>query len=259
MAFISKAEYRKGLAEKYGSVDRSVDAFLDKISDGDLVWIRNKKQTYYLGRVASEWSHWDGSSDYERHDIGNIRRCEWIVVKNADDVPGRVRNAFIPRKTVQPVADGHAIDYSRLLFARLHGEPIPADLDLKKAGIFSLLSHEDMEDVVACYLQIIENCVMFPSTHKRSTPLIEGTMASRKDGRRVGYQVKSGAAAISYSDYEHFNGTVYLFALNRPDGVMPPNCIWLDADAVRAFVRDYKRFLPGVVQTWQAVIDEAGR
>jgi hypothetical protein len=86
----TKDEYRKEMPALYGSLNSSVGAFVDDLCPGDFVWTRNKKATYYLGKVNGDWKYGEENRDYEDHDIGNTRCCTWVAVPSMDDVPGAV-------------------------------------------------------------------------------------------------------------------------------------------------------------------------
>jgi hypothetical protein len=251
----TKDEYRKEMPALYGSLNSSVGAFVDDLCPGDFVWTRNKKATYYLGKVNGDWKYGEENRDYEDHDIGNTRCCTWVAVPSMDDVPGAVRNALSRGRTVQRVWDDNALLYSQILFADLLKLPRPAGISLQAADILSLLSNEDLEDVVGCYLQLIEKCVLFPSTCKRSTPVVECMMSSLATGGRVAFQVKSGSEAINYDDYSAFGATVYLFALsNCYHGMKASNCVCLDANALRTFISSNAQLLPRTVQRWHSLV-----
>src|SRR5205823_3419243 len=163
-------------------------ALLNRIAEGDLIWTRNRKAVYYLGQIAGDWRP-DNDPEHTEADIVNLRPCVWVRVGTMDNVPGAVINAFRPAATIQHVSDPHALEYSRFLFAQLCGEPCPSST---KPDIFSLMSADDLEDVVAVYLQVTKRCVMFPSTCKKDTMTVECMFVSLDDGVKIGVQAKRG-------------------------------------------------------------------
>lgn len=170
-----------------------VKPLLYTMQPSDLVWTRNRKGTYYLGRIAGPWEY-KSAPEFTDADIINVRPCEWACAGAPDAVPGPVITSFIPRRTVQPVNDPSALLYSRYLFARLRSQPFAPHPGGAKADILELLAPDDLEDVAALYLQVERGCVRFPSTCKSDTMAVECVLAAVADGRRVGLQVKRGTS-----------------------------------------------------------------
>lgn len=254
----TKDEYRKLAAAIHSqyltSWRRATNAVLDGIVVGDLIWTRNRSAVYYLGRIRGEWEYRQGE-EYRLADIANVRSCEWIKVGSMDNVPGSVINSFGPSATVQRVADPSAALYSSLLFAELTRQEVPVGTEA--GDILGLLSAEDLEDVVAIYLQVTKRLVMFPSTCKKDTMTVECIFADRDTGERVGLQVKSGKTEITLSDYASFAGRMFLFAacgvyVGQPSG----ECVCLDPSDVREFALSHRRIMPARIQRW---LDYAGR
>jgi hypothetical protein len=224
-------------------------ALLYTLSPGDLVWTRNRKGNYYLGRIASDWEYRD-AEEYQQADIVNVRRCEWVNTGALDNVPGAVISSFIPRRTVQRVKDPSALFYSRYLFARLRGEAFAAAPSETEADVLELLSAEDLEDVAAVYLQLEYGYVMFPSTCKVDTMAVECVFRSQ-DGQRIGLQVKRGGEPINQDEFTQFDGQVYLFqARGLYEGTANPRCVCLPPSTMRSFLLERRRLMPGRIQQW---------
>jgi hypothetical protein len=231
----TKDDYRKIASEahkaSYGSWLRATNAILDGLSVGDLIWTRNRSAVYYLGRISGEWEYRHGE-EYSRADVANVRPCSWVKVGSMDHVPGSVINSFGPNATIQRVTDSSAALYSSLLFSELRGEELTKGA--AAGDILGLLSAEDLEDVVAIYLQVTRRLVMFPSTCKKDTMTVECVFADLDTGERVGLQVKSGQTAIVVADYSSFNGQMYLFAAcGVYVGQSSAKCVCLDPAEVR--------------------------
>ncbi len=116
----SKADYLKRGKERYGgkgkrSWSAAANALLNRMSTGDLIWTRNRKAVYYLGKIDGDWRP-DNGPEHTEADIVNLRPCVWVRVGTMDNVPGAVINAFRPAATIQRVSDPHALEYSRFLF-----------------------------------------------------------------------------------------------------------------------------------------------
>lgn len=222
---------------------------LYKLAPNDLIWTRNRAGAYFLGRIVGDWEYRTGD-EYTKADIINVRPCEWVHVGTMDNVPGAVINGFRPNRTVQRVKSSSALLFSRYLYAKLRGEDLPA-AGTGEADVLGLLSPEDLEDVVAVYLQVVKRYIMFPSTCKTDTMAVECLFASPEDGRRVGVQVKSGRTAIDRDDYLAFDGTMYLFAASgQYRGSPNPRCVCLAPDEMRSFVYQNRRIMPGRIQRW---------
>lgn len=225
-------------------------ALLFGMKPGDFVWTRNRKGSYYLGKITSEWEYRAGE-EYLRADIINVRRCEWAFVGEMDNVPGSVITSFIPRRTVQTVKEPSALLYSRCLFARLRGQPDEGPAPRENADILELLSPEDLEDVAALYLQVEKGCVMFPSTCKSDTMAVECVFASVADGGRVGLQVKRGNEPINRDAFTQFDGTMYLFqARGRYEGQARTVCVCLSPDTMRTFLIERRALMPARIRRW---------
>jgi hypothetical protein len=150
---------------------------------------------------------------------------------------------------VQLVSDPSASLYSRLLYNEWSGEQQTFTAQ-GTADILQLLSAEDLEDVVAVYLQVAHRCFIFPSTCKISTMAVECVFIT-PEGKRIGLQVKSGSAPINQDDYATFDGTVYLFAASgQYPGGPHPNCFCLAPEAIRTFLQENRALMPGKIQRW---------
>lgn len=234
-------KYKRGWAA-------AAKALLYRMAEGDLIWTRNRTGVYFLGRIDGEWRH-DVSDDHAKADIVNLRKCRWSRVGTMDNVPGAVINAFRPSATVQCVSDASAALYSEFLFAQLNNSPLPT---LKgNVDVLRLMSADDLEDVVAVYLQTVKRCIMFPSTCKTDTMTVECVFSSLEDGQRIGLQVKSGNTPLSRDGFATFDGVVYLFAACGQYFGQPNNrCICLEPEVIRQFVYSHKQLMPGRIQRW---------
>lgn len=227
----------------------AANAIIHRMNDGDLVWSRNGNGTYFLGEIIGPWEHQTGE-EFKAADIRNTRGCDWKKVGTMDNVPGAVINAFRPPAAVQVVTDESAAQYSRRLFDQLSGRT-PQSLKTDDLDIISLISDEDLEDVVVLFLQTERNCVVFASTCKKDTKNVECILASRSDGSRVGVQVKSGSFKPDFNLYSEFEGKVYLFsASGQFDGVPNDRCECISPDAIREFVIANHAIMPGRIQNW---------
>lgn len=229
-------------------------AMLNRMEVGDLVWTRDRTQTYFLGRIRSDWRY-EGAQEYRQADITNVRDCDWVQVGAIDEVPGKVLNSFRPSATLQTVAGPTVAVFSSLVFNRLKTVEIyPADKP-QPIDILSLLSPDDLEDVVAIYLQMEHHCILYPSTCKKDTAHVEFLLSSR-DGGRIGVQVKSGNVSLNRDAYQGFSGTVYLFAAcGVYTGQPHANVVCLLPEVIRQFMFANRKVLPGRIQRWLEYAD----
>lgn len=231
-----------------------MDAFLNGIKPDDLIWTR-KGMTFFLGKVG-EWEYRD-SEEYKNEEIVNIRPYDFITVGDDTEVPGAVVTGFIKGPTVRRVRNRHALEYSRYLFARRKNQIIPVQERTIKEGILDLIGPEDLEDVVAVYLQRTKHVVVFPTTSKKSTPGVECYGVSVDDGQLVGWSVKSGGDEISESAFAKFPGRVYLFQIKEWRGTSPSNCVRLTVKEIKDFILspENRLLMPKRIQYWIDYID----
>jgi hypothetical protein len=228
----------------------AANALLFRMNDGDFVWARNRQFTYYLGKIDGPWRPENGP-EFVEYNLGNVRPCVWTRIGTEDRVPGAVINAFRPRSTIQQVTDPEALILSQFIFAQQQKQPFTPPEHARHVDTLHILSDKDLEDVVAVYIQVVERCVMFPSTCKKSTAGVECLFASVADGRRVGMQVKSGATSIDQDQFTDFDGLIYLFALSGNYlGHANPRCECLQPDAIRTFLLSNRELMPGRIQRW---------
>lgn len=110
-------EYELGTRNDDGQVDESV-ARLRKLPVGALVWTRRRDSSCWLGEITGCWEY-HGDEQARSLDMFNLRPCRWRRVGTEDSVPGKVVNNFRARRTLNPVADGAAVRYTRRQFGQL--------------------------------------------------------------------------------------------------------------------------------------------
>jgi hypothetical protein len=167
---------------------RAISA-LRQMKVDDLCWARSGEGIYYLTRVRGEWKY-RATREHRGADVVNVRRADWIKVGTVDTVPGKVANSFglggalrrVPGETIQAV--------SCLIHNELDGAAQYSVPALKDPNIFALLDDQELEDVVALYLQIKHDFLMWPSTCKKSTVNYEFVATNRRDKRTAVVQVK---------------------------------------------------------------------
>ncbi len=162
---LSKVRHKNSLGWR-----RATNDFIMRMEIGDLVWAR-KRADYYLGQIESDWEY-RGSYEYKNTDAVNVRKCLWLSVPTLGHVPGKISASFRAGSTVQRVIQPSAITYSRYLYNQLAKREVYGLEQRPEADIFSLLSDEDLEDLVGLYLQWKYKYLIQPSSCKRDTPLV---------------------------------------------------------------------------------------
>jgi hypothetical protein len=228
----------------------AVNALQSRIAQGDLCWTRDLDGYYYLGRITGPWRY-DSASENILADIVNVRPCTWIKVGSAESVPGKVINSFRASRTLQRVADPTVQLYSAYVFNHMVAETY--SLPPEPLDIFSLLSADDCEDLIALRMQL-DAYLIFPSTCKISTVGYEWIMIHRESGELATAQVKSGAEPLTPMRFADFPGAVYLFTSQGSFvGETPSNVRRVSASEMRDFIRDHESILPSRIKNWIAI------
>lgn len=168
-----------------------------KMQKGDLVWCRAKGDIYWLAKVAGLWRY-RNTGKFQELDLYQTRKCRWQKVGPGDTVPGPVKNAYAGRGSaisrIRRERDV-ALYLSVSIWKKLTGETIQHTPT--KIAKFSLSSvgHDDLEDLVALYLQAELGWYLVPSTAKRSNPVTEFVLRN-SEGKCAYVQVKSGETRV---------------------------------------------------------------
>ena len=112
-------EYKKEAIKIYGEKELSRVKYLkNNVKKDDLIWTRDSKGNYYLGKVDSGWEYFS-NDDAQKADIVNIVRCNIKQIPSIDDVPGKVIACFRPARTIQAIRDKTASDYTQYLWNKI--------------------------------------------------------------------------------------------------------------------------------------------
>ena len=234
-AYLSKnpsdlEEAKRLVKEKWKKWPYQLKYLLEDMKVDDHVWIHQNGK-YYLCKPTDEMILYGGmiDSDYDSYDLGHARKAIWVVVPDKF-VTGVIQRGTIAPRTIQKInVIGKEVEYNNYLFDQLKKnsawEPkINIDM-LKKLlenitplELFSLMSPDDVEDVVSAYLQD-DGWMLIKSTCFRSKPKFEFSMLN-KDGDIAHIQVKSGNSPDplkpeDYNDYANTHNLIYLFSTNR--------------------------------------------
>ena len=188
---------------------------------------------YWCCRIDGEFEYRTGG-DFDKYDLHLTRRCTWKLAGAADAVPGVVRRAFAGQfgavSRITSTAT-NAIEAAEVLFG--FKKPIP------NGDLFAVAGPEDLEDLVALYLQE-QGWRVFPSTSKVSMASYEFVLVDRDTGKHAAVQVKSG----------------FVFMTN-PVAVVAdtdPRTKRIGRDEINAFARAHWKLLPKRLQArWPIV------
>lgn len=252
------------------TLDHELSYILEDMEEGDYVWV-NRGNRYALCRVSGDWEVMPNVSQedrerYDAHDIQNFREAEWSEIPYFA-VPGFVRSHFSgPFGTIKRMRTG--VNHStRDLIERLfeqdeYDQRDKFNLDAIEAYIDEATTQEltdllgpiGTEDLVLLYLQS-NGWKLVGSSMSKNQAEIECEMHR---GDEVGYvQVKSGNATIDPSDFEDYEGTVYLFAGDDMDLGSYESICQISADDVFTYLRENTEEAPHeVLSEIEAVITE---
>ena len=238
------SDYRRLALEEYP--DRKWEPILTRLVDinaDDLTWARDQFGNYYLGIAeAGSWEY-RGSQEYSDHDVVNVRPCKWKKIGQADEVPGAVRRTFNRRgMTLENITTDTVLWASDVLWRGLAETLWVTAKSAFRPDIWDLIGAEELEDIVALYLQR-DGWAVWPSTKERSQPRYEFVLVDRT-GRRAYIQVKSGRHQPlnpqDYADLAIDNKFVFLFAASGDYGPQtpPPRVNCLRPEDVERFLRE---------------------
>lgn len=226
-------------------------AIAHTMTNGDFVWCRAHGDTYWLGRVCGSWTY-RCARDFDDLDLYQVRKCRWIGVGPADDVPGPVKNAFAGRggaiSRLRAEHDAALLQSAQIWYQRT-GEQVP-DLPPANAALrLSALGHDDLEDLVVLYLQVAHGWLVVPSTAKRSTPYTECVLR-KANGERAYVQVKAGATPVEFGPgLPHEVDRIYLFDLVTPAELRQGGgATWISVEDIEVFAGQHANMLPARLQ-----------
>ena len=235
----AKQQYAEGIV----GWRKAANAIGDHMKPGDLCWTRDRSNTYYLGRVTSDWRY-EGGEEYRKADVVNVRNCDWHEAGLVDSIPGKVIASFRVSAALQAVRDTTVLWYS-MGFYNSKSSGFKYEVDMPSSlDIFSMLQAEDLEDIVGLYLQSL-GYRLIPSSCRSDTMQYEFVMKRPGDGRMCVAQVKSGGVDIDVSEYEKHDADVFLFTsggkyLNSPR----PNVTCLQSELIRIFLHNNLEVMP---------------
>lgn len=222
------------------SVEGVADCF-GAMEVGDFCWMYvTHLGEYWCCHIDDKKFRYRVGGDFDKFDLHITRRCTWTRAGTADAVPGVVRRAFA----------GQFGTVSRIITdAATAVEAAEISLGRKKpmlnGDFFALATPEDLEDIVALYLQD-RGWRILPSTAKVSMASYEFVLVHQQTGKRAGVQVKSGNVGFLdqkvASDFDCF----FVF-LASPNGVLAGDVEQIkkiEREELLSFARSNWRLLP---------------
>lgn len=227
----------------YGSVEGAARIFGVEMQIGDYVWMyATHVGEYWCGRIEGNFQYRNTELAH-RHDLHITRQCAWMRAGAADAVPGVVRRAFAGSfGTVGRIVNGArtAIEAAEILHRAI--EPAVG------GDLFELASPEDLEDIVALYLQE-QGWRLLPSTAKASMACYEFLAVHRETCERCGVQVKSGN--VTFLDPQIAEDLSSFFVLMaHPEAVViaHPGVVRIPREEIEHFARASWHLLPRRLQ-----------
>lgn len=215
---------------QWGKWPYQLKYLLEDMKAGDHVWIHQNGK-YYLCKVEDESILYGSEidSNYSGFDLGHARKAVWVDVPDKF-VTGTIQRGTIARRTIQKIElTKREVEYNQLLFDKLNKnsgwEPNidPGILTKSLSGIssselFSLMSPDDVEDVISAYMQG-RGWMLIKSTCFRSKSTFEFSMLNEK-GEIAHIQVKSGKypdplKPEGYKSYAGHKNLIFLFSTNN--------------------------------------------
>jgi hypothetical protein len=226
------------------SLEGVADIFGNQMQVGDFCWLYvTHTGEYWCCRIDGGFEYRAGGN-FDAYDLHLTRRCTWVKAGPADAVPGVVRRAFAGQfGTISSIKTdaAAAVEAAEILF-KLR-QPIP------NADLFAVATPEDLEDVVALYLQE-QGWRVLPSTAKVSMASYEFVLVHHETGRRAGVQVKSGkVGSLNQAVAEDFD-TFFVFMANPTAVVVGADSrlTRIGRDEIEAFARRCWALLPTRLQ-----------
>lgn len=216
----SEDKIRKQAQENYDGNNaqaglRAVNT-MRKMRIGDLIWTRLDSSSYYLCRVTRLWKDQFPTRKHDEYDISNHVGVEWLEIGMEQNVPGKVLSSFRPNSSAQAI--NGVEDISMYIWNKYSGKNTYQNINTK-FDIWTILSPEDIEELVILYLQFEKEYRIYSSTMKATFPVYECQMVN-KDGYHAYPQVKTGNEILKADDYmiafEKDPGSeVFLFATSQ--------------------------------------------
>ena len=227
----------------------------DNASDGDLVWTRDRRGAYWLGRITGGW-FFDDSEEAAKWDFGNVRPCEWLQRSFRDyEVPGSVvRNFAGTGETLRRIKQPAAMRVPEMLWTRSSDPAAPHAIPVGEV-LSDLLDPIDVEDIVLIWMQA-QGWLLLPSSRMHDTPMYEAAFRNRS-GELAVVSVKSGETApVPIVDLANAAGDAQPFAFSTHDRFTEPpadhGVRQIDQQDLVDFMTASPELLPPRIAQWLA-------
>jgi hypothetical protein len=187
--------------------------------------------------------------------VFQVRKCKWVRVGSSDKIPGPVKNAFAGRgQAISRIAkeESAALLGTALIWESVTGESIELDIVAAKQFPMGAIAHDDLEDIVALYLQIEMGWHIVPSTAKKTTRDIEFVLRNSM-GQRAYLQVKSGQATVEVTKIDVPQDVDFFFifypTISEQDSFgTNSKIVLLNPNEIAKFLSSHKTIMPPFVQ-----------
>lgn len=235
---------------KYGpKALSSVKCLKNKVQVNDLVWTRDADGNYCLAKVVGPWRYFANKESLDA-DITNICDCAIKPIANVDEAPGKIVACFIPRRTMQRIANDSCVRFSQYLWNQLSSTEdykIPQNGQVK---LYSMLSSEDCEDVLAIYLQM-QGWLLIPNSRKADTMAYEYFLKHRTTHEIAVVQVKTGNTPLDPTPWAKRNARVFLFqSEGRYTGKSSDRVECIQPDTLESFMRNNRELMTRSILHW---------
>jgi len=249
-------EYKKEAIEIYGEKELSRVKYLkNNVKKGDLIWTRDSKGNYYLGKVDSGWEYLS-NDDAQDADIVNIVRCDLKPIPSIDDVPGKVIACFRPARTIQAIRDETTSDYTQYLWNKISNSEYFTLPEEKFKNVFSFLDSEETEDVIFIYLQK-QGWIVIPNSRKFDTMNYEFYLIHKDSKEKAVVQVKTGHTSLTPKNWKEKKEKVFLFqSNNKYNGASDSSkVICISPSSIKEFMLKNKYLLPSSIAHWLEIAE----
>jgi hypothetical protein len=217
---------------------------------GDLVWCRAYGNIYWIGRVTGPWLY-KNTEEFDEFDLYQVRKCSWHRIGPSDATPGPIKNAYAGRgMTISQIRrERVAAAYeSSVIWRKVSGEAIDQPAAYDNLSL-SAVGHDDLEDIVALYLQS-QGWLVVISTVKHATPITECVFRNSQN-QRAYLQVKSGQTKVDINievpqDIDKF----FVFDLLHEPAASSASAkvVRISISELEDFIRTHKFLLPPYLQ-----------
>jgi len=272
----TKNEVIQAVKKQYKKLPSAVRIFIEELQIGDFVWVRRKNKEkhawqYFLYLITTDWQFKNDevSNKYDLHHIRGVM----LVGGPLDSVAGPIANSFYGRMTLARIGSGHTREAARCFtWSICSTAPNIGTLEqitcfrLKdscdnftktvKQGPLSFFTHNELEDLVALYLQNKHGYLLVPSTHHNSTYGYEYDLVKDNGDKALWARVQiKTKTRLNPDDYKEENVRKwYLFSLYSDIDVSKfENISVISLKELLQFIKEHPHLLTQSIQTWIAL------